>query len=59
MSDNETRLAGTLASLYLLVLVTVTGGVVLAIEVLGTRVIGTYYGSSLYVWAALDRKSVV
>ena len=53
MSDNETRLAGALARLYLLVLVTVTGGVVLAIEVLGTRVIGTYYGSSLYVWAAL------
>ena len=33
--------------------VTVTGATVLALEVLGTRVIGTHYGSSLYVWAAL------
>ncbi len=38
---------------FLLVLVTVTGATVLALEVLGTRVIGTHYGSSLYVWAAL------
>ncbi len=38
---------------YLLVLVTVTGACVLALEILGTRVVGTYYGSSLYVWAAL------
>lgn len=37
----------------LLVLVTITGAVVLSLEVLGTRVIGTHYGSSLYVWAAL------
>jgi len=38
---------------FLLVLVTITGATVLALEVLGTRVIGTHYGSSLYVWAAL------
>jgi len=38
---------------FLLVLVTITGAVVLALEILGTRVIGTYYGSSLHVWAAL------
>ena len=41
------------ARVFLLVLVLITGGAVLALEVLGTRVIGTYYGSSLYVWAAL------
>ena len=38
---------------FLLILVTITGATVLALEVLGTRVIGTHYGSSLYVWAAL------
>ena len=38
---------------FLLVLVTVTGATVLALEILGTRVIGTHYGSSLYVWSAL------
>jgi spermidine synthase len=37
----------------LLLLVAVTGAGVLALEVLGTRVIGTHYGSSLYVWTAL------
>ena len=53
MSKNPEGLSGTVARLYLLILVTITGAVVLAIEVLGTRVIGTFYGSSLYVWAAL------
>jgi len=38
---------------FLLAVVSVTGAIVLALEVLGTRIIGTYYGSSLYVWAAL------
>ncbi|MDD4892348.1 MAG: fused MFS/spermidine synthase, partial [Phycisphaerae bacterium] len=42
-----------LRRLYLLVLVTITGASILALEVLGTRVIGTTYGSSLIVWAAL------
>lgn len=54
MSENAASpIQPPLVRLYLLVLVTITGGVVLAIEILGTRVIGTFYGSSLYVWAAL------
>jgi MFS family permease len=44
---------GHFARAYLLLLVVITGAVVLALEVLGTRVIGTHYGGSLYVWAAL------
>ncbi len=44
---------GPLTRGFLLVLVTATGATVLSLEVLGTRVIGTHYGSSLYVWAAL------
>jgi spermidine synthase len=39
--------------LFHLLTVIITGATVLALEVLGTRVIGTYYGNSLYVWAAL------
>jgi spermidine synthase len=35
------------------------GALVMAIEVLGTRVIGTLYGSSLYVWAALISVTLV
>jgi len=53
MHENAKSPLSASSRLFLLVLVTVTGGVVLAIEVLGTRVIGTFYGSSLYVWAAL------
>jgi len=48
-----------LARPFLLLLVTVTGAVVLALEVLGTRVIGTHFGSSLYVWAALITVTLV
>jgi len=56
MNDRErSRLAGG----FLLALVTVTGAVVLALEVLGTRVIGTHFGSSLYVWAALITVTLV
>ncbi len=54
MSDLERSPRG-----FLLVLVTITGAVVLALEVLGTRVIGTQYGSSLYVWAALITVTLV
>ncbi len=34
-------------------LVTVAGAAVLAIELLGTRVLGPFYGVSLYLWSAL------
>ncbi len=38
---------------YLFVVAVTMGGLVMALEVLGTRVIGSVYGSSLYVWGAL------
>jgi len=38
---------------FLLALVTVTGAVVLALEILGARVIATHYGGSMYVWAGV------
>ncbi len=33
--------------------VTLTGAAVMMLELLGTRVIGPFYGVSLYVWSAL------
>ncbi|MCP9448374.1 MAG: fused MFS/spermidine synthase [Nitrospira sp.] len=33
--------------------VTLTGGAVMVLELLGTRIIGPFYGVSLYVWASL------
>lgn len=45
--------------LYLWLTVILCGGVVMALEILGTRVIGTFYGSSLYIWGALITVTLV
>jgi spermidine synthase len=46
---------GTVRSshLYLYVLVSVSGGAILSVELLGTRVLGPFYGVSLFLWSAL------
>jgi len=38
---------------FLYLTVTLTGAAVMMIELLGTRIIGPFYGVSLYVWSAL------
>lgn len=38
---------------FLLATAAITGAVVMAVEVLGSRVIGPYFGVSLFVWTAL------
>jgi len=48
-----------LARYYPLAFVAVTGAVVMGLEILGTRVIGTVYGSSLFVWGALLTTTLV
>lgn len=40
-------------NLFLTVLVFVSGAAVLAVELLGTRVLGPFYGVSLFLWSAL------
>ncbi len=37
----------------LYVIVFISGAVVLAIEIVGTRVLGPFYGVSLFLWSAL------
>jgi len=59
MDEGSAKTAGAGMRGFLLILVTITGATVLALEVLGTRVIGTHYGSSLYVWAALLRVTLI
>ena len=44
---------------YPLAFVTVTGAAVMGLEILGTRVIGTVYGSSLFVWGAVLTTTLV
>jgi hypothetical protein len=39
--------------MYLYTAVSVGGASVLAVEILGTRIIGPYYGVSLFLWSAL------
>lgn len=43
----------TPGKLFLLATVSVSGGAVMILELLGTRIIAPYYGASLYVWSAL------
>jgi spermidine synthase len=38
---------------FLYLIVTVSGASILAIEILGTRVLGPFYGVSIYLWSAL------
>jgi hypothetical protein len=40
-------------SFYLLFVVFVSGAAILALEILGTRILGPYYGVSLFLWSAL------
>lgn len=44
---------GSQPSLFLYIIVTITGAAVMILELLGTRLIGPFYGVSLYVWASL------
>jgi hypothetical protein len=39
--------------LVLYLTVTITGAAVMILELLGTRIIGPFYGVSLYVWSSL------
>jgi spermidine synthase len=50
--EAPTRLRA-LDRLILYATVMLTGGAVMVLELLGTRVIGPYYGVSLYVWSSL------
>ena len=38
---------------YLYLTIFITGGVVLVIEILGTRILAPFYGSTIFVWASL------
>jgi hypothetical protein len=38
---------------YLYVIVFISGASVLAVEILGTRILGPFYGVSLFLWSAL------
>lgn len=42
-----------MTSLFIYLAIVVSGGSVLAIEMLGTRILGPFYGVSLYLWSAL------
>ena len=44
---------------FLYVVVFVSGAVVLAIEILGTRILGPFYGVSLFLWSALITVTLV
>lgn len=49
----EDKLRGNRFSAYLFLTAALTGALVMVVEVLGSRVIGPYFGVSLFVWTAL------
>ena len=50
-NNSETRASAGTTVLY--GTVTITGAAVMILELLGTRIIGPFYGVSLYVWSSL------
>ena len=48
-----------MAQRYLYLVVLVAGAAVLAIEILGTRILGPFYGVSLFLWSALITVTLV
>lgn len=54
---DSTPVAGTGASLwtfwFIFIVSFVEGGAVMAVEIVGAKMVGPFYGSSLYVWAAV------
>jgi spermidine synthase len=46
-------------SFYLLFVVFISGAATLALEILGTRILGPYYGVSLFLWSALIAVTLV
>jgi spermidine synthase len=50
MTENTTQ---SRSKLWLYLIVFLTGGSVMVIELLGTRLIAPFYGASLYVWSSL------
>lgn len=44
---------------YLYVTVFITGAVILVLEILGTRIIAPYYGTTIYVWSSLISVSLL
>ncbi len=52
MGNDKAAGKNFLTSLYIYYAAFVTGLVVLAVEIIGTRVVAPYYGTTIYVWAS-------
>jgi spermidine synthase len=62
MNSSETAMPGSHSRIFVLYLIAtslVCGALVMVIEVLGSRVIGPFFGASLFVWTALITVTLV
>lgn len=57
--ENTTQPISSLGRLGLLITVMISGASVMVIELLGTRLIAPFYGTSLYVWSSLISVTMV
>ncbi len=53
LREDGTEIKNSGGPLVLYGTVTITGAAVMILELLGTRIIGPFYGVSLYVWSSL------
>ena len=58
-NDNPQSQTSSISNAFLFLTVTISGGAVMILELLGTRIIAPFYGVSLYVWTALISVTLV
>lgn len=58
-TDDTRQIVPVFSTTILYITITISGGAVMILELLGTRIIAPFYGVSLYVWTALISVTMV
>ncbi|MDD5447282.1 MAG: fused MFS/spermidine synthase [Methanocellales archaeon] len=58
-TEKKNQIKDTYGHLGLPITLFVTGGVIMMLELLGTRIVAPYYGTTLYVWSSLITVTLV
>lgn len=53
MQTKQSKPVGTVHTWFLITTIFITGNVIMMLEVVGTRVVGPFFGVGIYVWSAL------
>jgi len=58
-SEKQTDSVFDLSRMFLLITVFITGAAIMIVELMGSRVLGPYYGVSIFVWASLIATALI